>query len=183
MSEIVTKIDKNRKIEFLSKITVADYKALTYFNAFFKKRSFKYLLIVGAVASFAAITGNLTGMAKVNPWYFFTCIAFLALVLLQFAIIEQGIHKFLISDKFLINQERQIAIDFNSIHQEGGGENGTATYPIDKLYKAYETKKYFYLYISTLQAIIIPKRYLNDMEIDWLEKLLKTKLLKNFGKR
>ncbi len=173
----------DHKITLRTKTTAADFKALTFFNLFRKKRLMPVFLIFGALLSLAAIIGRLGGFVPMSDWYFYVCIAFLGLLLLQYLIFEFSVKKFLASDKLVTENERTVAIDEEGIEVEGGKENSAGVYRWDMLYHAYETKKYYYLYINTAQAIILPKRDFGNGEIPTVEKLIRQKLGKRYYKR
>lgn len=173
----------DHKITLQTKTTAADFKALTFFNMFRKKRFVSAFLILGALLSLAAIIGRLGGFVPMSNWYFYVCIAFLGLLLLQYLLFEFGVKQFLSSDKLVTENERTVIIDEAGIEMEGGKENSAGIYRWEMLYHVYETKKYYYLYINTMQAIILPKRDFPPDETAAMEKLIREKLGKRYYKR
>jgi hypothetical protein len=175
--------DIMNKINTMTKTTAEDFRTLIFFNMFLKKRLTLYFLIFAGIFSIAAIIAKLSGLIPVANWYFYFCLAFLGLILLQYLLFEYSVKRFLASDKLVIDNERSVVIDDSEITAEGGKENGAGTYQWDVFFSAYETKKYFYLYINTIQAIILPKRDFSEEEVIVLGKLFKEKLGKRFHKR
>lgn len=171
------------KIIMRTKTTAKDYKTFVFFNMFLKKRAMFYFTIIAAVLSLAAIIGKFTGKVEMAGWYFYVCLAFLGLIILQYILFETSVKKFLASDRLVIENERMITISETGILEKGGKEKGAGEFQWDMFYFAYETKPYFYLYINTMQAIILPKRDLKREDLIALEKLVKEKLGKKFLKR
>lgn len=173
----------DRKIIITTKTTAADFKAFTFFNMFMKKRFMLVFLLFAFLFSLAAIIGRLGGWVPMADWYYYVCLAFLGLILLQYLLFEFSIKRFLASDKLVTENERTIVIDESGITAEGGRENGSGEYKWDMIFNAYETKKYYYLYINTVQAIILPKRDFKGEELSFAAKLIQDKLGRRFRKR
>jgi len=129
------------------------------------------------------IIAKLSGSIQVPNWYFYVCLGFLGLAVFQYCVFEYSVKRFLDSDKLVVENERCVVIDEKGITAEGGKENSAGEYRWDMFFSAYETKKYFYLYINTIQAIILPKRDFQKENIPMLEKLIAEKLEKKFHKR
>lgn len=172
-----------KKITIQTKTTAEDFKALTFFNTFLKKRTLLVLLVFAALFSVAAIIGRLSGSVPVPGWYFYVCLGFLALAVFQYGVFEYSVRRFLASDKLVVDNERYVVIDETGITAEGGKENCTVEYRWDMFFSAYETKKYFYLYVNTIQAVILPKREFKVEEIPVLRNLIREKLGRNYRKR
>ena len=141
-----------------------------------------YSSMVVAVFSLAAIIGRIAGIVPMADWYFYVCIAFWGLLVLQYILFEYVVKQFLASDKLVINSERTTVIDESGI-TENDQEKSFVVYEWDKFFLAYETKKFYFLYLNTAMALILPKRDFHAEEILVLEKLVKEKLGKKFHKR
>lgn len=140
-------------------------------------------LLLASVLSLAAIAGKLTGTIRMADWYFYVCLAFLGLLALQYGVFEFSVRKFLASDRLMINNERRVTISEAGIYEEGDKDKNAGEFLWNVFYHGYVTKKYFYLYINTMQAIILPKRDFTEDQINILQELLREKLKKNFHKR
>lgn len=171
------------KIITLTKATAEDYRRLVFFHIFLRKRIMLYFLIFAGVVSIAVAFAKLSGLSAVADWYLYVCLAFLGLALLQYLVFRFTVKRFIASDKVVIDNERSVAIDESGIAVEGGKENSSATYRWDMFYNAYDTKNYFYLYINTAQAVILPKRDFRPEELPVLETLIREKLGEKFHKR
>ena len=163
--------------------TAQDFKSLTFFNTYKKKRGVLAFLILAAICSGGAIFGRLSGAAEVADWYYYVCIAFFGLIIFQYFVFQASVKKFLRSDHLVVGNERSMTISDSGIQEEGGRENSTGFYQWEIFYCAYETKKYFYLYLNTMQAIILPKRCFGPEEIDFTQKLISEKMVKRYFKR
>lgn len=172
----------DNNITLQTKTTAEDYKALIFFNMFLKKKAMFYFLVIVAIFSLAAIIGRLAGIIPMTDWYFYVCLAFWGLLVLQYILFEYVVKKFLASDKLVVNTERTMVIKDPGIIVDDK-ENSFASYKWDTFFIAYDTKKYFFLYINTAMALILAKRDFNDEEIRVLEALFKEKLGKKFRKR
>ena len=58
--------------------------------------------------------------------------------------------------------------------------NSSAVYGWDKFFKAYAAKRYYYIYLNTLQALILPKRDFEPEDLPDMDALIKAKLGSNF---
>ena len=58
--------------------------------------------------------------------------------------------------------------------------NSSAAYDGDIFFKAYATKRYYYIDLNTLQALTLPKRDLEPEELPEMDALIKAKLGSNF---
>lgn len=171
------------KIIVQTKTTAEDFRTLTFFNLFLKKRIMIYFMIFALIFALAAVIGRLSGAAAVPDWYYNLCFALLGLILLQLILFEFSVRRFLRSDKLVTENERTVIIDGTGVTATGGKENSSAEYQWDVFHSAYETKRYFYLYINTAQAIILPKRDFKPEVIPVLEKMIREKLGRRFIKR
>ena len=166
-----------------TKVTAQDYKKLTFFNTFLKKKLMMFMMPIGAVISLVAVIGKSSGKIEMSDWYYYVCLGFLGLMILLYIAFQLSVKRFLASDKIIIDDEKKVVVSESGIWHEGGKAKDTGDFQWDMLYQAFETKQYFYLYINTLQAIILPKRDLNSEEIIVVEKLIKEKLGIKFMKR
>ncbi len=165
------------------KTTAQDYKSFVFFNMFRKKKIMTVLMPVAAVLSAAAVIGKYAGMIEVSDWYFYVCLAFLGLIILQVILFEYSVKKFLASDQLVVDNERTATFSESGFTEEGGKENSAGSFQWEMFYCVYKTKKYYYLYINTMQAIILPKRAFSQEQIIALEQLIKEKMGRNFYKR
>ncbi len=171
------------RIVIQTKTTADDYKALIFFNMFLKKKAALYLMIAVAVLSLGAIIGRITGMIPMADWYFIVCIAYWGLLVLNYFVFRSAVRRFLASDKLVINSERTMTIDETGITVDAKQEEGFAVYKWDKLYTAYGTKKYYFLYINTAMALILSKRDFRAEDIPVLENLIRDNMGSKFKKR
>jgi len=166
-----------------TKTTAKDYKKLVFFNTFLKKKIMMILTPVAGVISIAAIIGKSTGTIEISDWYYYVCLALLALIVLQYILYESSVKKFLKSDSLVVENERTVTVSESGIAEEGGIEKSSGEFQWEVFYQVFETKQYFYLYINTVQAIILPKRDFSGEQIDTLRSLLQANLENRFQKR
>ncbi|MEL7654755.1 MAG: YcxB family protein [Bacillota bacterium] len=166
-----------------TKTTAQDYKKLVFFNTFLKKKLMVFLMPIGAVISLAAVIGKSIGKVEISDWYYYVCLSFLWLLVLLYVVFIFSVKRFLASDRIIIDDEITVTINETGVMQEGRKAKSAGEFQWDMFYQSYETKHYFYLYINTLQAIILPKRDFSGTEIAAVEKLIKEKLGRRFIKR
>lgn len=163
--------------------TAQDYKKLVFFNMFLKKKLMMFLMPIAAVISLAAVIGKSLGIIEMSDWYYTVCLVFLGLLVLLLFAFELTVKRFIASDRLVINNERTITISDLGILEEGGIEKSKGEFRWELMFQAFETKHFFYIYINTVQAIILPKRDFRSGEIIEAEKLIEEKLSGRFVKR
>lgn len=171
------------RIVMQTKTTADDYKALIFFNMFLKKKAALYLMIAVAILSLGAIIGRIIGMIPMADWYFYVCIGYWGLLVLNYVVYQFAVRRFLASDKLVINSERTVTIDETGIASKDEKAGDFAFYQWDKFYKAYETKKYFFLYLNTAMALVFAKNEFGSEELPVMEKLVRDNLGNKFTKR
>ena len=170
-------------ITIQTKTSAEDYKALVFFNMYLKKKITFYFMIVAAVLSFAASAAKLAGVVEISDWYFYVCLAFLGLVVLQYGLFLFSVKQFLKSDQLIVDNTRTITVSESGIEEVGGRANSAGSYQWKVFYNGYETKNYYYLYINTMQAIILPKKEFDQNQNEVLRDLFSKKLGRKFHKR
>lgn len=70
--------------------------------------------------------------------------------------------------------ENELVIDGNGVRESN--EYGNISAPWKDIYKASESKKAVYIYVSRSQVVILPKRYLNASEMETLRSLIKANI-------
>ena len=171
------------KILFQTRAVAEDYKALVFFTLYRRNDILAFIAIPGAVLSLGAIFCRNTGLISTSDWYYYVCLGFWGLIALSYFIYLFTVRRFLASDKFVIGREYTVTADGTGIASKDEKAGDFASYQWDKFYKAYETKKHFFLYLNTAMAIVLPKRDFKAEEIPAMEKLIGDNLGNKFKKR
>ncbi|WP_027400359.1 YcxB family protein [Anaerovorax odorimutans] len=174
---------ENNKIKLDFEIKKEDYKALSNFTLFFRKRWTIFAYVFIFVLALVMMIGRASGKLDMPDWYFYFYVIMIFFIILIFIIQELMIRRVLRTDKVSFHIKRQYIIDENKIQIKGGKENRNSEYKWDLFYKGYETKKYFLLYVNIQQAFILPKKAMTEEEIIMTEKILKENMGRNFNKR
>jgi len=102
---------------------------------------------------------------------------------LQYYAFKMNVKRFVAADQVVIDKERTVVITDSGVVEEGGKEESVNSYRWEAFYFAYETKRYFYLYLNTMQAVILPKRYFKKEEITFVEELIRKSMGIKFQRR
>ncbi len=169
---------EKKTISFTSSIDKRDYRKIAYFNVFFKDLKMLYLIVMAGIASLCVLVLHFTGRILFPDFLIYVCTIFIVLIPLLFLVTEFMVYRFLKSDRLSINNAHQYTIDEEKIVTEGGVEKARAEYLWIYLYKAYEIKDYFLLYINQEQALILPKRNLTEEDSEMIRDLMRKNLRK-----
>ncbi len=167
-------MEHQMEVEF--RTSVKDLKSMIFFNMFLKKKFTAFFLMIASILSPLIVVGRYVGFLVISDWYFFACLGFCVLVILQFVVYQYTVKKFLSTDKLTVGNLRTWTISEDGIEIEGGIENSSASYKWDVFHRVYDTKKYYYLYVNTLQAIILPKRMFTAEQGYELRTLMRAQL-------
>lgn len=171
------------RIVIQTKTVAEDYKALVFFTLYGRNKVFPYFIIAVAVLTLGAVIGRLAGMISMSDWNFNLCLGYWGLIALNYVVYLFTVRRFLASDKFMIGREYTVTIDETGITSKDEKAGDFAAYQWDKFYKAYETKKYFFLYLNTAMALVFAKKEFGAEEIPAMEKLIRNNLGNKFKKR
>jgi hypothetical protein len=171
------------RIVIQTKTVAKDYKALVFFTLYRRYKVFPYFIIIVAVLALGAVIGRIAGVISMSDWYYNLCLGFWGLIALNYFIYLFTVKRFLDSDKFMIGRENTVTIDETGITSKDEKAGDFASYQWDKFYKAYETKKYFFLYLNTAMALVFAKNEFRSEDIPVLEKLIRDNMGSKFKKR
>lgn len=172
----------NEKITLITKASAEDYQALVWFNLLHKKKALIYFLGFAGVLALGAVLGKLAGIFSISDFFFYTCLAYFGLIVLEVFVVNLSIRRFVASDKSIIGQEREVIFDETGL-TSSGGEQSYAVYNWDQFFQAFESKKYFFLYLNTAMVIILPKAHFQQTDLVRLEELLKAQMGTRFRKK
>lgn len=173
----------DNKIQFDYELTKEDYKALCNFSMFFRKRSTIFLFSFVMIVCSIILLGKILGLMEMPNWYFNSYLALMVLFLIIILAQKIGVAKVLKTDKVNFHSTRQYTVDHDHFSVNGGKEKGSSEFEWNLFYQSYETKKYFFLYISNQQAFSLSKKIMTKEESILLRKILEEKMGKNFHKR
>jgi hypothetical protein len=171
------------RIVIQTKTVAKDYKALVFFSLYRRHQFFPYFIIIVAVLALGAVIGRIAGVIPIADWYYNLCLGFWGLIALNYFIYLFTVKRFLASDKFMIGREYTVTIDETGITSKDEKAGDFASYQWDKFYKAYETKKYFFLYLNTAMALVFAKNDFRSEDIPVLENLIRDNMGSKFKKR
>lgn len=164
-----------KKIDIKSIVTKKDYRNLVYFNSLGRKKYRKYTLVALLIVSLMGIIYSLSvykGLSLLAG----AGAGYVLFVLLSGVMLERNIKRFAKEEDSLIGKEQTITIRDNGIkvcnYIKPEGEN----YAWKSVLNLYETKKYYYIYMSNGQIIVIGKEYISNYDIENLKALFDEKI-------
>lgn len=166
-------------VEVISEISNKDYREIVYFNVFRKNKWGFWLIVVATIVSLFTMMGRIMDIFEVSDFLFYTSIIFIGLWILLIVVTEFIVKQFINSDKIVLGKERITKINYEKITVESG-DISVANFTWDTIYKAYEIKNYYLIYVNFQQAIIVAKRDLTEEQKSTVREILNTKLGKKY---
>lgn len=164
-----------KKIEIDSTVMIKDYRKLVYFNSIGRKKSRKYTLVGLLTIAFVYLIYSLVkfkGLDLIAG----AGLGYISFIGISAILLERNIVKFSKEEDTLIGKSQNVIIRDNGVkvsnHIKPDGEN----YAWNVVLNAYETKNYFYLYMTNGQIVVISKSNINDNNLDSLKNIFKEKL-------
>ncbi len=156
-------------------INKEDYRSITYFNIFTKtKLRAAIFVIISLIVVFELIL-HWMGIRRVEGFeLYFDYFVIMVLILLPIEV-EFICRRMAHTDKVALGVEKEIIINSKGITCKDC--NSKAKYEWPLMYKAYESKKYFLIFVNMQQAVIIPKRDLEEQQTQELREIIKDKIL------
>jgi hypothetical protein len=170
-------------MDFRKKFTT-NLKDYTQFNFFHNRNKLIVLsLLLLIMAPLIWITVGVINLGEnwwrlftVDPSIYFIFILIIFLILLNFLQVRL-ISKKQYNSSMEMKVEKEVVIDSVGICTSNEFGNYSAGW--HSVYKAVESKKAFYIYVSKLQAHIIPKKYITLDEADIIRSLIKQNLVRS----
>ena len=138
-----------------------------------------WLIVVATIVSLFTMMGRIMDIFEVSDFLFYTSIIFIGLWILLIVVTEFIVKQFINSDKIVLGKERITKINYEKITVESGDISFT-NFTCDTIYKAYEIKNYYLIYVNFQQAIIVEKRDLTEEQKSTVREILNTKLGKKY---
>lgn len=159
------------KIYIKTQILKQDYRAVVYFNIFFKNRVFTVIIIAGAIVAMVTLLQRLLG-SPISDFMYYISVLIIVCMIVLLVTTEILIRRFVSSDKLSIGANIEIIIDSEKIVCKTSDKSNSEI-SLDKLYRVYETNKYFFIFINSEEAIISKKEDMNEEGINKLRNILK----------
>lgn len=159
------------KIYIKTHILKQDYRAVVYFNIFFKNRVFTVIIIAGAIVAMVTLLQRLLG-SPISDFMYYISVLIIVCMIVLLVTTEILIRRFVSSDKLSIGANIEIIIDSEKIVCKTSAKSNSEI-SLDKLYRVYETNKYFFIFINPEEAIISKKEDMNEEGINKLRSILK----------
>ncbi len=159
------------KVFIKTKISKQDYKAVVYFNTFFKNKFFTVTISAGLIISIINILQKLVGHNVSNLMFCMSILVLAAAIFLLIAI-EIVTKKYIDSNKVSVGTDIEITLDNEKILYKIESIKSISEFSLDKLYRAYETKKYFLIFINSQETIIIKKESITIEDENRIKNIL-----------
>lgn len=174
--------EKDNEIKLKTTIGKEDYRSIVYFNVFTKTKIRAILFIIISLVVVAELGLHFAGIRRVEGFpLYFDYFVVLIMILLPIEV-EFICRRMIKTDKLTLGVEQEITINNEGIICKSVNSQSKYEWPL--MYRGYESKKYFLIFVNIQQAVIIPKRDLQAEEIDRLRGIIDEKILsKNKLKR
>lgn len=167
------KIDHEIRIK--TTINKEDYRSIVYFNVFTKTKIRAMLFVVIGLIVIAELILHFAGIRKVEGFpLYFDYLVVLVMILLPIEV-EFICRRNAKTDKVMLGVEQEIVINNEGIICENTSSKVKYEWPL--MHRGYESKKYFLIFVNIQQAVIIPKRDLESLQIEQIRNLIDEKIL------
>ena len=154
-----------------------DLKDYILFNYYFNKKMLTQVTIIGLILLFSLIYSSFYGHGSINPTVMKFIYLIVAFIFVSYFLVYYRAKKVWDSSS-LISETRHYSFDEEGLSSES--QTSSSKIEWDKIYKVTETKKLLLIYISNMQAFIIPKRLLDKNQyislISFVQKVDKKQL-------
>lgn len=165
----------NQEIKLKTTIGKEDYRSIVYFNIFTKTKIRAILFVIISIIVLVELGLHLSGVRKVEGFeLYFDYFIVLIMILLPIEV-EAICRRMAKTDQVTLGVEQEITINDEGIRCKSINSNSKYEWPL--MYKAYENKKYFLIFVNMQQAVIVPKRDLQGIQIEQLRDMIKHKIL------
>nr|WP_302598331.1 YcxB family protein [uncultured Cellulosilyticum sp.] len=166
---------ENNEIRLETTINKEDYRSIVYFNIFTKtKIRAAFFIIISLIVVFELVL-HLAGIRRVEGFeLYFDYFVVVIMILLPIEV-EFICRRMAKTDKMSLGVAQQIVINDEGIITQS--INSTSKYEWPLMYRAYENKKYFMIFVNIQQAIILPKRDLEKLQVEQTRDMIEKKLL------
>lgn len=151
MEEMVSK----EKIQVYVRLELKDY---ILFNYYFNKKMLTQVTVIGLIFLFSMIYLSFYSHGSINPTVMNFIYLIVAFILVSYFLVYYRAKKVWDSSS-LITETKHYSFDEEGLSTES--QTSSSKIGWDKIYKVIETKKLLLIYISNMQAFIIPKRLLD----------------------
>ncbi len=142
---------------------------LNFFHTF--RRSRKTFILWGLLALFLVISGIL-GAVTGSYTPFLYCVIFLAIyVVLFFVVMHITVARQIKTNRLLGGSRLDIVVDGEGVHLTQG-ENASSFLSWGTVYRVYKTKKNYYIYQSSMQAVLLPLDCIIEGDVETLDALI-----------
>lgn len=164
---------ENPKIQFSIKLSLKDYRNFNLWHVF--RSSNPWLLLVSCIIILAGSPFLLAFYLKSRDTVLLVAFV-IAMTLIFFLLLMMPV-ALIVSAKSAYNsnkslrEEQRFAADEQMVDLQT--DSSTARVAWKDLYKAAESRRYFFLYAARNQALIIPKEQLGPEQVEFLQKCIR----------
>lgn len=167
--------EKNDEIKVKTTLSKKDYRAIAYLNVFMKAKIRAILFIIISLIVILELGLHFAGIRRVAgfPLYFDY---FVVLIMIFLPIEIEYITKRMIQkDGATLDMEQEIVINDEGIICRDTNSYNKYEWPL--MYRGYESNKYFLILVNIQEAVIIPKRDLDNNKVNELRIMIDKKIL------
>ena len=162
-----------------AKMEPKDYICLTRFLSYEKSRYSPLMNSVLIVAAFLALYADIMMDHQIG---LLTIVAVAAIVI-TYGLPEWTAHKFVKNDTTFIGHEFKYLFNEMGINLLDETAQTTALFAWPTILNLYEVEKFFYVFLSKNNAVVIPKRSFTEEDLADLRELMTYQLGKRYEKR
>ena len=172
-----------KKIETSFQTELTDFRRASYYGLFLRHRRALQILFLVLGAAVLYYIGARVNLGTPNPLVFFLAAAYLIWGLLLFAGAEKDIRRYIRSPESLIGCEYKILLEDHRIRIEIPEKKVRESFNLHSLHCCFELADLFLIYTTPQNVYLLPKRALEQDEIEALRAELAASLGERFSSR
>lgn len=172
-----------KKIETSFHTELTDFRRASYYGLFLRHRRALQILFLVLGAALLYYIGARVNLGTPNPLVFFLAAAYLVWGLLLFAGAEKDIRRYIRSPESLIGCEYRVLLEDHRIRIEIPEKKIRESFNLHSLHCCFELASMFLIYTTPQNVYLLPKRALEQDEIEALRQELAASLGERFSSR
>jgi hypothetical protein len=157
------------------KLTVEDYREMSFFSTFSYRKSQNIFLLLAWIASVTAFLLDMTKVITLTQTVHICTLMVTVTLPMLLVSVWMNVRKFKLSQSGHRGKEHTVLLGQDNVQYRESGNSHTGLDKWDDFIYAFETKKLFLLFRTQNNAVLLPKRDVSSRQIEQTRACLKDK--------